>query len=404
MSLCIFYFDLKEELFVDMRTTIYHHCITVGIVAGEMSGDILGAGLMRALKKCTKNKVCFFGIGGPYMQLENMDVWYNIQELSIMGLLEVVIKLPKFINIIRNLTNRFLNLKIDIFVGIDFPDFNFILEKRLKFHGIRVIHYVSPSVWAWRKNRILKLKKITDDILLIFPFEKKFYDDYDIPSTFVGHTIADLMPLYPNKIFARKKLGISKNACCLALLPGSRMREIKMMLKDFLQCAKLLSNHISNLEVLLPLVHPEFLKKFTYQKELKSIKLHIFNYQMSRDIMIAADVSLLAAGTATLECMFAKCPMVVAYRMNPVTFILIKNLIKIQWISLPNLLAGYNLVNECIQNDCQPEKLMDKLLYLLRSNIFQKKNLQKKFLQLHQKIKCEADMRAAFAVLKLIEL
>lgn len=377
--------------------------IIIGIVAGEISGDILGAGLMRALKKCTKNKVYFFGVGGPYMRSENMVSWYNIQELSSMGILEIVIKLPKFIEILRNLTNRFLSLNIDVFIGIDFPDFNFILEKRLKYHGIRIIHYVSPSIWAWRKNRIFKLKKIIDDILLIFPFEKQIYDCCNIPSTFVGHTLADKIPLYPDKNLARKKLGIAKDACCVALLPGSRMREVKMMLKDFLVCVSLLSHYVSNLEVLLPLVYPEYLKKFI-NKTLKSVKLNIFHYQMSRDIMIAADVSLLVAGTATLECMLAKCPMVVAYRMNPLTFILVKKLIKIKWISLPNLLAGTNLVDEFIQNDCQPEKLMHKLLLLLRAEPWQKEILQKKFLQLHYTIKCQADMRAALAVLKVVKL
>lgn len=380
----------------------YHRSITIGIVAGEISGDILGAGLMCALKKYAKNKVYFFGIGGSRMRSENLNSWYDIQELSSMGLLEIVMKLPKFIYILQSLTNRFLNLKIDIFIGIDFPDFNFILEKRLKAHGIPIIHYVSPSIWAWRKNRIFKLKKITDNILLIFPFEKKFYDHFNISSTFIGHTLADKIPLHPDKDRARKKLGISMNACCLALLPGSRIREIKMLTKDFLKCAKLLSYYIPNLEVLLPVVYPEILNKFI-DKELKSIKLHMFDYQNSQDIMIASDISLLTAGTATLECMLAKCPMVVAYRMHPLTFILIKNLIKIRWISLPNLLSDSYLVEEFIQNDCKPENLMKSLLQLLKRDGFQKKILQEKFLQLHQKIKCKADIQAAFAVLRLIQ-
>lgn len=166
--------------------------IIIGIVAGEISGDILGAGLMRALKKCTKKRIKFFGIGGSCMKSENMESWYDVEELSSMGILEVIKKLPKFLIILSNLTNQFLNLKIDVFIGIDFPDFNFILEKRLKSYGIRVIHYVSPSVWAWRTRRIFKFKKVTDNILLIFPFEKKIYNYFNISSTFVGHTLANI--------------------------------------------------------------------------------------------------------------------------------------------------------------------------------------------------------------------
>lgn len=381
----------------------HHHTrpILIGIVAGEASGDILGAGLMQALKKHTE-KIYFFGVGGPCMKSEYMESWYDIKELSSMGILEVIIKLPKFLHILQNLTNRFLSVKIDVFIGIDFPDFNYILEKRLKTHGICTIHYVSPSVWAWRKNRIFKFRKFTDNILLMFPFEKKIYDDFNIPYTFIGHTLADKMPLYPNKNHVRKKLGISKNACCLALLPGSRIKEIQMLVKDFLICAELLNYYIPNLEVLMPLVHLKFLKKLIEVKS-KSIKLHIFNSRISREIMTAADVSLLASGTAALECMLAKCPMVVAYRMHPLTFILIKNLIKVRWISLPNLLAGYNLVEEFIQNDCQPEKLAKKLLCLLNYDTNQRIILQKKFLKLHYKIKRNADVQAARAVLKLIK-
>lgn len=381
---------------------IVYRSIIIGIVAGEYSGDILGAGLMRALKKYTKRRICFVGIGGPYMKLENMESWYDMQELSSMGILEIIKKLPKFLIILQDLIKRFLNLKIDIFIGIDFPDFNFILEKRLKKNGIRIVHYVSPSVWAWRKKRIFKFKKFIDNILLIFPFEKKIYDFCNIPSTFVGHTLADKMLLNPNKNYVRKKLGLRENVCYLALLPGSRIREIQMLIKDFLACAELLSYHVPNLEVLIPLVHPECLNNIIDMK-LKSIKLHIFNYHVSRDIMIASDVSLLASGTATLECMLAKCPMVVAYRMNFLTFMLIKKLVKIPWISLPNLLAGYGMVEEFIQNDCHPEKLMKALLHLLNYNNTQKIILQKTFRQLHYKIKKKADMKAARVILQLIK-
>lgn len=378
-----------------------HQSIIIGIVAGEISGDILGARLMYALKKCTKKKIYFFGIGGAYMKSENMESWYDIQELSSMGLVEIVTKLPKFLKIIRNLTNRFLNLNIDVFIGIDFPDFNLVLEKRLKKNGIRVIHYVSPSIWAWREKRILKIKNFVDNVLLIFPFEKEIYDYFNIPSTFIGHPLADKIPLYPNKNCMRRKLGISKDTCCLALLPGSRIREVQMLAEDFLRCAELLNNYVPNLEILMPLVHPTCIKKLIHITS-KVVKLRVFDYKFSQDVMMASDIALLASGTATLECMLAKCPMVVAYRMHPITFLLMKKLIKISYISLPNLLAGYNLVAELIQHDCRPEKLLDKLLFLLNYDSMQRIVLINKFRQLHYEIKKNADIRAAYAILKLI--
>ncbi|URJ26489.1 lipid-A-disaccharide synthase [Blochmannia endosymbiont of Camponotus modoc] len=375
--------------------------IIIGIVAGEASGDILGAGLIRTLKKYLK-KVCFFGIGGPCMQSEDMKSWYNIEELSVMGFAEIIMKLPRLLYIRRNLVRRFINLKPDVFIGIDSPDFNISLENRLKKSGIRTIHYVSPSVWAWRKKRIFALKKATDNILVIFPFEKKIYDHFNIPCQFIGHSLADQIPLNPNKVSARQKLGIPHDVYCLAVLPGSRIREIKMLAHDFLVCAKLLKNNFPNLEILVPLTNQTSIKKFISVTST-SVKYRIVNNQSAWKIMMAADVSLVTAGTATLECMLVKCPMVVAYRMHPLTFMLVKHFINIPWISLPNLLAGHELVKEFIQNNCRPENLAQTLINLLNDNNNQHIVLKKKFRQLHHSIRCKADEQAAHAVLRLIK-
>ncbi|URJ25347.1 lipid-A-disaccharide synthase [Candidatus Blochmannia ocreatus (nom. nud.)] len=379
-----------------------HRPIMIGMVAGEMSGDFLGAGLIKELKKHLKN-VYFFGIGGAKMQSENMQSWYNIEELSIIGIIEILTKIPKILYIRKNIIRKFIQLKIDIFIGIDSPDFNITLEKKLKAHGIHTVHYVSPSIWAWRKNRIFKLKKAIDKILVLLPFEKKIYDQYKIPCHFVGHSLADHIPLIPDKITARQKLGIPINARCLVLLPGSRITEIKMLTPDFLTCAKLLKYHYPDLKILVPLNTQKSIKKFIDISE-NSIKCRVLYTQKTWEIIMAADVALVASGTATLECMLVKCPMVVAYRINPLTFMLIKYLIKVPWISLPNLLANCELVKEFIQHDCKPKKLTETLIDLLNNNNTpQQVILKNKFTQIHYYIKCNANKLAAKTILELIK-
>lgn len=376
--------------------------ILIGIVAGEESGDILGVGLIRALKRRLE-KIYFFGIGGDRMRSENMTCWYDISELSVMGFTEVILKLPNFLNIKKKLIHHFLNLKIDVFIGIDFPDFNIVLEKYLRKKGIYIIHYVSPTIWAWRGNRIFALKKAVDNILVLFPFEKPIYDYFNIPCQFIGHTLADKIPLYPNKCLMRRKLGIPIHKNCLALLPGSRMQEIKMLGKIFVMCAKLLNNKVSNLEIVVPLSDQKLIDQFIKLTSTISIKLRILYTKKAWEVLIASDVALLASGTVTLECMLAKCPMVVAYRMRPLTFFLIKYLIQIPWISFPNLLSGSNLVQEFIQKDCTTANLTQTLKDLFNFNDETRIRLQKKFYELHRSIKLNADDRAAEAVLNSIK-
>lgn len=373
--------------------------VVIGIVAGEVSGDILGFELIKSLKKYLK-AVSFFGIGGTRMKSENMECWYDISDLSVMGIVEVCSKLPQLLNIRRKLFNRLLALKPDVFIGIDFPDFNIFLEKKLKKRGIYTIHYVSPSVWAWRSNRIFEIKKATDNILVLFPFEKLIYDQFNIPCQLVGHILADKIPLYPNKIIMRQQLNIPQCKTCLAVLPGSRFTELKMLSGIFLNSIKLLHDSVPNLEILVPLHNQKLIDYFVKLAELMSVTCRIFHTQRSWEIMIASDISLLTAGTATLECMLAKCPMVVAYRMNPITFLLIKRLIKVTKISLPNILSGCNLVPEFIQKDCNPENLAQALLDLLSYNYNQLKELQSKFYMLHQSIKLHANRKIAHTILK----
>lgn len=375
--------------------------IIIGIVAGEISGDILGFELIKSLKKHLKT-VSFFGIGGTRMQSEKMECWYDIAELSVMGIVEIILKLPKLLNIKRKLLNKFLMLKPDIFIGIDFPDFNISLEKHLKKKGINTIHYVSPSIWAWRTNRIFNIKQATNAILVLFPFEKLIYDKFNVPCELVGHTLADKIPFNPNKFDMRRKLNILQHKKCLAILPGSRFTEINRLTKVFLNCAKLLSNIIPNLEILIPLSNQELVNHFLSLASSIAVKFRIFCTQESWEVMVASDAAILTAGTATLECMLAKCPMVVAYKMHPITFFVIKRLIKIPWISLPNLLSNYNLVQEFVQKDCNLKNLTKAIFHLLNYNHQQLQELQEKFCKLHQSIKLDANEKITQIILKYL--
>lgn len=374
--------------------------LTIGLVAGETSGDILGAGLIRALKQQVPN-ARFVGIAGPLMQAEGCEAWYEMEELAVMGIVEVLGRLPRLLQIRVDLTRRFAKLQPDVFVGIDAPDFNITLERKLKQTGIKTIHYVSPSVWAWRQDRVFKIGEATDLVLALLPFEKRFYDRYNIPCRFIGHTMADIIPLQPDKQAARAQLNITHDAKCLAILPGSRRTEVEMLSADFLQAAQILIKDFPQLQILVPLVNQQRRQQFEaiYREVSPTLPLNILDGQ-ARLAMMAADVTLLASGTASLECMLVKCPMVVGYRMKPVTYWIAKRLVKIPFISLPNLLAGEELVKEFIQQDCQPEQLAASLKSLLND---EKKieQLKQTFLQLHKSIRCHADQQAAEAVLEL---
>ncbi|HEI8868372.1 lipid-A-disaccharide synthase [Serratia sp. AKBS12] len=374
--------------------------LTIGLVAGETSGDILGAGLIRALK-AKHPDARFVGVAGPLMQAEGCEAWYEMEELAVMGIVEVLERLPRLLKIRKDLTRRFSELAPDVFVGIDAPDFNITLEGRLKQRGIHTIHYVSPSVWAWRQKRVFKIGKATDLVLAFLPFEKAFYDRFNVPCRFIGHTMADAMALQPDKLAARAALGIDPQARCLALLPGSRGAEVEMLSADFLRTAQLLRTRYPDLEIVVPLVNAKRREQFERIKAdvAPELPAHLLDGK-GREAMLASDAALLASGTAALECMLAKCPMVVGYRMKPFTFWLAERLVKTPYVSLPNLLAGREIVTELLQHDCVPDKLAAALLPLLEDSP-QAEQLKQTFLELHQSIRCGADEQAAQAVLEL---
>ncbi len=374
--------------------------LTIALVAGETSGDLLGASLMQALRNRHPN-IRFVGIAGPKMQAEGCEVWYQMEELAVMGIVEVLGRLPRLLHIRRDITSRFIALQPDLFVGIDAPDFNIVLEERLKKRGIKTVHYVSPSVWAWRQNRVHKIGRATNLVLAFLPFEKAFYDRHHVPCRFIGHTMADAIPLSPDKIAARQILGIDSDVTCLALLPGSRAAEVEMLSADFLRAATLLREKIPALEILVPMVNMRRREQFEQIKATVApkLKVHVVDGN-ARQVMIASDAAILASGTAALECMLAKCPMVVGYRVKPFTYWFAKRLIKTPWVSLPNLLAGRGLVVELLQDACQPDALAAATEPLLVADNV-RTALIATFDELHQQIRCNADEQAAEAVLEL---
>ncbi|MDF2785899.1 MAG: lpxB [Pantoea eucrina] len=374
--------------------------LTIALVAGETSGDILGAGLIRALK-ARHPDARFVGVAGPLMQAEGCEAWYEMEELAVMGIVEVLGRLRRLLTIRKDLTQRFTALRPDVFVGIDAPDFNITLEGNLKRAGIRTVHYVSPSVWAWRQKRVFKIGRNTDMVLAFLPFEKAFYDRFNVPCRFIGHTMADAMPLQPDKQAARRELGIADDAICLGLLPGSRGAEVEMLSADFLRAAQLLRQRYPALEIVVPLVNAKRRAQFEQIKAevAPELPMHLLDGK-GRQAMIASDAAILASGTAALECMLAKCPMVVGYRMKPFTFWLAKRLVKTPYVSLPNLLAGRELVKELLQDECQPQTLAAALEPLLHAGA-ERNALLETFTQLHQQIRWNADEQAADAVLEI---
>ncbi|MXN88376.1 lipid-A-disaccharide synthase [Pasteurella canis] len=378
---------------------------TIAIVAGEVSGDILGAGLIRSLKIHYPN-ARFIGIAGQHMLAEGCETLVDMEELSVMGLAEVVKHLPRLLKIRRQLIQTMLVEKPDIFIGIDAPDFNIDVELKLKQQGIKTIHYVSPSVWAWRQNRIYKIAKATNLVLAFLPFEKAFYDNFDVPCRFIGHTMADAIALKPSRYEACEFLQLDEKQRYVAILVGSRRSEVDFLTAPFLQAAQQLKQLYPDLQFLIPLVNTKRRQQFEQIKSQVAPELDVILLDgKARQAMIVAEATLLASGTAALEAMLCKSPMVVGYRMKSTTYFLAKRLVKTEYVSLPNLLANEMLVPELIQEDCTPEKLAEKLsIYLSQeaSALQQRHQLIQRFIDLHKLIQCDADQQAAQAVVDLL--
>ena len=383
-----------------------NHSPTITIIAGEVSGDILGAGLIHALKARYPNAK-FIGIGGERMIAEGFETLFDMEELSVMGLVEVLKHLPRLLKIRRSIIEQLSTLKPDIFIGIDAPDFNLDVELKLKQRGIKTIHYVSPSVWAWRQKRVYKIAAATNLVLAFLPFEKAFYDRFNVPCRFIGHTMADAIPLKPNRDEACQLLNLDSTQRYVAMLVGSRGSEVEFLSEPFLQTAQLLHQRYPDVKFLVPLINQKRRQQFEQIKQRVAPELEMILLDgNARAAMITAEATLLASGTAALEAMLCKSPMVVGYRMKPFTYFLAKRLVKTKYVSLPNLLADEMLVPELIQEDCQPTNLAEKLSQYLsedKSAVQNRHVLLQRFVELHQRIQCNADQQAAQAVIDLLE-
>ena len=377
--------------------------LRIVLVAGEASGDALGAGLVEELRKRFPD-ARFAGIGGDAMRAAGVQTWHDASELSVMGLFEVLRHLPRLLKLRREFRQRALDWRPDVVIGIDAPDFNLGVERWFKQRGIATVHYVSPSVWAWREKRAEKIGESADRVLCLFPMEPPIYARHGVDARFVGHPMADAMPLQPDREAARAQLGLPPGAPVLAVLPGSRLGEIERLGEVFFEAAWRVSEEMRALHVVVPAANArcrEVLQAQLSRSALPVMHSHLLDGQ-ARAALAAADVVLLASGTATLETMLSKRPMVVGYRISALTYRVVKalGLIKVDRYALPNVLAGEDLAPELIQDACTPDRLAAAILHWFRSP-GAVAALEPKYLALHEQLRRDASATAAEAVATL---
>ncbi len=375
--------------------------LKIGIVAGEESGDILGQALIVALKKRYPDAT-FEGVGGKRMIAQGFNSLYPLDRLAVMGFIEPLKRLPEILKIRKGLKQHFIQQKPDVFIGIDSPDFNLSLEHSLKANGIKTVHYVSPTVWAWRKGRIKTIKKAIDLMLTIFPFEKRIFEENNIPVCCVGHSLADSIPLHSDKNEARQLLNLPIHGKIVALLPGSRAQELKYLAKEFIQTASFMLQQDKSLRFITACPNENREQQFrAYLQEVGGVEVSIFQGQATQ-VMAASDAILLASGTASLQAMLVKRPTVIAYKMSPLVFAIAKRIVKIPYIGLPNLLANKCVMPEFIQSDVIPHKMGQQLMTFLTSH--QENEKQNAFYEkMHLELKKNAGETAAQAIGQLLE-
>lgn len=377
--------------------------LRVGIVANELSGDILGAGLIREIRK-RRSDAEFVGVAGPRMAAQGCRSLVPMERLSVMGLVEVVRHLPELVAIRRRLLRHFLDQRPDVFVGIDAPDFNLGLEARLRARGVPSVHYVSPTVWAWRPGRVKTIVNAVDLMLSTYPFEVDFLRRHAVPVRYVGHPLAEEIPLAVDREAARRSLGLPAARAWIAVLPGSRISEVKRLAHPFIETANWCLQRRPGLRFVAPLVNERVRDLFF--RELQRTAPHLpFSLVSgrSREVIALADVVLTASGTATLETLLLKRPMVVAYRLNAVSYHIVKSLqlVKVPFIAMANLLAGEALAPEFLQQRCRADLLGPSLLNFL-DDPERVRAIQARYGQIHRELRRDASREAAQAVLGLI--
>jgi lipid-A-disaccharide synthase len=378
--------------------------LRVGLVAGEASGDTLGADLIHALRRLAPETE-FFGVAGPKMQAAGCEAWEPSESLAVMGLFEVLRDLPRLIRLLARIRQMFLAARPDVFVGIDAPDTNLRLARRLHAAGIPTVQYVSPQVWAWRQGRARSMRESVDLVLCLLPFEKSFYDEHGIPAEFVGHPLADAIPMMVDRQAARTALKIDVGAQVVALLPGSRRGEVTRLARDFAATARWLAAQRPRLVFVAPMASLAAREIFA-----RELKLHAPGVDVllidghAQTALIAADVVMVASGTASLEAALCKRPMVVIYRLGAMTVWILRRLklVKTKFFAQPNLLADKRIVGEYFQDEIVPESIGAELLMWL-DDAERRSGLEAEFSQIHAGLRRDAGTRAAQAVIALLE-
>ena len=373
------------------------------MVAGEASGDLLGAHLIAALA-ARRPELVFSGIGGPKMQAAGFESFYPMEKLSVRGYAEVLRHYREITGIRKQLGARLLNERPSLFIGVDAPDFNLDLERGLKAAGIPTVHYVSPSIWAWRPGRMGKISRAVSHMLALFPFEAPLYEKARVPVTYVGHPLADLVPLEVNKDEARAQLRLPMKHPLVALLPGSRKSELQYMAETFVKTARRLYEDIKEIHFVCPLASRE--TRDLFQEAVRhhaggELPLTLL-FGHSHEALAAADIALVASGTASLEAALFKTPMVIAYRMSAVSWALMRRMIRLPYVGLPNILANEALVPEYLQNRATPAALADALRDLMH-DVERKRHQVEKFREIHLDLRQNTAQKAADAVLRVLD-
>lgn len=373
----------------------------IGIIAGEASGDLLGAGLIEAIK-ARHPDVKFEGIAGPAMIKAGCCAFHPAEKLAVMGF-EALVHYRELKGIQNQMVEHFSQNPPDLFIGIDAPDFNLTIERKLKNQGIKAVHYVSPSVWAWRQYRIKKIARSVDMVLTLFPFEAEFYKKHQVPVTFVGHPLADMIPLKVDQTAMRQGLGIGIDEVVVALLPGSRLSEINRLTELLLDSAALIKQQHPAVRFVVPMASPKVRERFEqiYAEQGNSPALTLVDGR-SREVMAAADVVVLASGTATLEALLVKRPMVVTYKLSALGYLLVKLLLKSPFVALPNVLAGREVVKELLQAEATAANIATEVIKLLEDKV-NAATISQLFDEIHQTLRRDASNSAATAVLGLIQ-
>jgi lipid-A-disaccharide synthase len=376
--------------------------LRIAMVAGEASGDQLAAPLMAALKR-RRNPILFAGIGGPRMQAEGFESHYPMERLSVRGYAEVLRHYREIMSIRRRLTASLIAERPDVYIGVDASEFNLGVEEKLKKAGIPAIHYVSPQVWAWRGWRVRRVARSVNRILVMFPFEAPLYEKIGVPVTYVGHPLADLIPLDPKKLEARAALRLPSGKLIVALLPGSRRSEMEYMAKSFVLAAHRFRQEVHDVHFVCPTITRDtrdMFERTVHEEQRTDLPLTLL-FGHSHEALAAADLALVGSGTATLEAALFKTPMVITYRQSPLTWAIMRSMFYLPYVGLPNVLAGEKLVPELIQDEANPAALAGALLTLLRDTAAQRRQVER-FHEFHHLLRQNAADKAAEAVLQVL--